>query len=210
MLSQSCGIARKIRDKQRMLRVALCLLLAFVEPVLADKALDAIAKQIAQPELLQGQFEQRKTIRILAMPLVSTGEFSVLKNQGVIWQVQKPIASQLLISSDGIKGADLGENRAMSHVGKILNQLLSGNLAVLEEQFTVTVIQQDANAWALKLVPRSIILQKAISEIELNGGRHIQQLVLKEATGDQTQVIFTGFVESPTIPGSISHVFTRH
>lgn len=192
-----------------MKRFVLVLLLCWLNPVWADAALDNIAKRLAQPALLQGQFEQKKSIRVLAMPLVSSGVFSVIKNQGVIWNLEKPMTSQLLISSDGIKGADLGENRAMSHIGKILNQLLSGDIAVLEQQFVVNVLQNDDKGWALALVPRSLILQKAIKEISLNGDRYIKQLILHEASGDQTEVNFSSLVESETIPDSISHVFTR-
>ena len=192
-----------------MTRIALVFLLCWVNPLWADAALDNIAKRLAQPALLQGQFEQKKTIRVLAMPLVSTGVFSVVKNQGVMWNVEKPLASQLLISKDGIKGADLGENRAMAHVGKILNQLLSGDIAVLEQQFNVSVLQDNTSGWALALVPRSLILQKAIKEIRLDGDRYIKQLILHEASGDQTEVNFTALVESETLPDSIRHVFSR-
>lgn len=191
----------------RYLLLSLLLLLSGVS--FAD-ALQNISEQLAQPALLQGQFQQKKRIKVLAAPLVSTGEFSVVRGEGVIWNLQKPMASQLIITASGIKGADIGDSRAMSHIGRILNQLLSGDLAVLEQQFTVAVTQQDEGGWALRLTPRSLILQKAISHIELNGQRHIQQLLLFEASGDNTEVTFSALTESDTVPEAILHVVNQH
>ena len=209
MPSITQGFIGKTRCRKPMLRASLLLLLCWINPLLAAESLTDIAAKLAQPALLQGQFEQKKSIRVLAMPLVSTGTFSVVKNQGVVWQLEKPASAQLIISEDGIKGADLGDNRAMSHVGKILNQLLSGDLAVLEEQFVVSIKENTSDNWALSLVPRSLILQKAIREINLNGDRYIKQLILQEATGDQTIVSFSALVESETLPESIRHVFSK-
>lgn len=175
-----------------------------------EAALQAINAGLAKPALLQGRFEQKKTLKVLLAPLISTGEFSVVRGQGVVWNLQSPMRSQLVITGEGIQGADVGHNRAMSHIGKILNQLLSGDLAVLEQQFNVSVERQDEDGWMLNLVPRSVILQKAIASVTLSGQRHIQQLVLNEASGDNTAVRFSALTESETVPESISHVFTGH
>lgn len=186
------------------------LLLLLSSYSLADAAaLQAIDKQLSKPALLQGDFEQSKHIRILARPLISTGRFSVVRDQGVVWAIEQPMASQLIISAQGIEGADIGDNRAMGYIGKILNQLLSGDIAVLEQQFTITIQQQDESVWAITLLPRSSLLAKAISQIDLSGRQHIQHLLLHEASGDKTEVNFTALEESDSVPDSIAHVFTH-
>lgn len=170
-------------------------------------ALQAIDARLSKPALLQGDFEQKKSIRILSRPLLSTGEFSVVRGQGVVWTIQQPMASQLIISAQGIEGADIGDNRAMAYIAKILNQLLSGDIAVLEQQFTINVEQQNEAGWAITLLPRSSLLAKAISQVDLRGQQHIQHLLLHEASGDKTEVNFTALEESNSVPDSIRHVF---
>lgn len=194
-----------------MIRVLFAsVLLAFSALLFADSAaLQAIDQQLSKPVLLHGHFEQRKSIRILANPLLATGEFSVVRNQGVIWNMQQPMASQLIISAKGIEGADIGDNRAMGYIGKILNQLLSGDIAVLEQQFTINIVQQDEQGWAITLLPRSSLFAKAIRQIDLSGQQHIHHLLLHEASGDKTEVNFTALVESESVPDHIAHVFNQ-
>ncbi|HEY9034021.1 MAG TPA: outer membrane lipoprotein carrier protein LolA [Pseudomonadales bacterium] len=173
---------------------------------LAEAGVADIAARLQQPAVLHGRFVQQKHMAVLAVPLVSQGAFTVVRDHGVIWQTEKPLASRLLINKDGIRGADIGDSRAMAYIGNILHAILSGDLSALEQQFEIAASSSE-NRWQLQLVPRSSLLKKAIMAIELQGDQHIRQLQLQEAGGDRTDIVFSAFVPADTADDGLLHEF---
>ena len=169
--------------------------------------LKAVAQQLMTPALLQGSFTQHKHIRVLSAPLASQGQFSIVRGYGVIWRIQQPMQSEMIITEDGIYGEHVDDDRAMAYIGRILNSILAGELSALTRQFDVTVKQSDKHDWALLLEPRSSIMARAISHIELEGDKHIRQLTLHEADGDKTRIRFSDFSYSDSADDDIIDVF---
>lgn len=166
----------------------LILILSFLLswPALAADVAD-ISQLLAQPKVLTGQFEQEKHMQLLSMPLKSSGSFTVLKNTGVLWQLEQPVSSTMTITEQGLKGADVEDNRAMQYVGKLLMQLLSGDFSALEKQFTLQA-EIENKQWRLQLEPRSNLIKKAVASITLSGGRYIQTIELQESGQDHTHI----------------------
>lgn len=160
--------------------------LALSYPLLAANVTD-ISELLAQPEALTGQFAQEKHMQLLSMPLKSSGSFAVVKDTGVIWQLEKPVNSTMTITEHGLKGVDIDDNRAMQYVGKLLMQLLSGEFSTLEKQFSLQA-EIEKEQWQLKLEPRSALIKKAVLSISLAGSRYIQMIELKENGGDKTVI----------------------
>lgn len=164
--------------------VILCFLFSY--PVLAAEVTD-ISELLVQPEALTGQFVQEKHMQLLSMPLKSGGSFVVVKNTGVVWQLEQPVNSTMTITEHGLKGVDIEDNRAMQYVGKLLMQLLSGDFSALDKQFVLQV-SLDNQQWQLQLEPRSALIKKAVLSITLSGSRYIQTITLNENGGDHTVI----------------------
>lgn len=166
--------------------------------------LTEIAGQLQQPPVLQGSFVQQKHIQILSSPLESSGIFTVVREKGVIWQLQKPLASKVVIDDDGMHGAEVGDNRAMRYIGNILQSILSGDLQKLQQQFDIEAGMVN-DQWQLILQPQSALLEKAITAIHLQGDEHIRKLQLFEAGGDRTEIIFHSLSQADTIAPELLH-----
>lgn len=162
----------------------LCFLLSW--PVLAADFKE-VSQQLAQPTALVGQFVQEKHMQLLSMPLKSSGSFVVIKDTGVVWQLEQPVQSTMTITEQGLKGVDIEDNRAMQYVGKLLMQLLSGDFSSLEQQFKLAATVEDEQ-WQLVLEPRSSLIKKAVESILLSGGSYIKLIELRENGGDKTVI----------------------
>lgn len=191
-----------------------CLLLCFMSlPVLAGAApaamtLEQISTRMAKPAVLRGQFEQAKTVQGFRNPLRSSGTFVVARDHGVIWQTEKPFASELVVTADQIRSrqadgsqrveVDAGQQPAMRSINEVMFSLISGDMKSLARVFKVEPVATEGPGWQLRLTPRSRMLERAFTELQLHGGRHVQQVEIVEASGDRTRIQFKNLSESPT------------
>jgi len=174
-------------------------------------AIHDINQQLQQPDFLTAQFTQHKYLKILKTPLISNGHFWISKNQGIIWQVEKPIFSQIILNKKGIEFSEQQStqtSKSMEYVGKLLQGLLSGDMQALQAQFDITVIQA-ANTktdWEIQLTPKSALLKKGIQAILLSGNQYIHRITLNEASGDKTDIQFIEPTALTALPNELIHV----
>lgn len=172
--------------------------------------LTIINTRLLKPEFLQAAFTQNKFLKILTTPLVSSGTFWISQKHGVVWQMEKPMHSQVVITPKGARFSDSQAQKtakSMEYVGKILQGLLSGDLQKINEQFTITVKENgniDKN-WQIELEPKSLLLRKGILSISMTGNQHIERLVLHEATGDKTEIHFHDIQSLKALPPEINN-----
>ncbi len=195
--------------KISILILSVSLLTAF--PALAGD-LETINKKLLKPEFLQAAFTQNKFLKILTMPLVSNGTFWISQKNGVVWLMEKPAHSQIVITPTRVSFSDNQTQKtakSMEYVGKILQGLLSGDLAKINEQFNITIKNTgDANNnWLVELEPKSLLLRKGIQSISMTGNIYIDQLILHEATGDRTEINFHDIQALKTLPPEINNAF---
>jgi outer membrane lipoprotein-sorting protein len=197
-----------------MRKLSLLFLFAFFLSALTTHAddLDTINKKLLKPEFLQAGFTQNKFLKILTLPLVSNGTFWISQKNGVVWLMEKPTYSQVVITPAGVSFSDSQNQRtakSMEYVGKILQGLLSGDLGKINEQFTITVknIGNTDDNWQIELEPKSVLLRKGIQSISMTGNTFIAQLILHEATGDRTEINFHDIQSLKTLPPEISNAF---
>ena len=82
-------------------------------------------------------------------------------------------------------------------INNVLFSLLSGDLGQLESLFEVdgTV---DATSWNVALKARQAALEKAIGTIKLDGGAYVKNIVMSEAGGDKTSIVFSAIQTGET------------
>ncbi len=159
--------------------------------------------------VLKGEFEQSKTLKGFRNPLVSKGEFLVARGQGVWWHTQQPFESTLVVTktrlftrnADGSAGnlMDAQAEPGLQQVNELIFSLLSADLDVLADKFTIVAQPVGAAGWTLVLTPRDPNLAKFLVRATLAGERDVQTVRIDEARGDTTQIRFSHQVPSAAL-----------
>lgn len=158
------------------------------------------ARIVAEP-VLRGDFEQRKTVKGFKNPLVSRGDFLMVRDRGVVWRTREPFPSTLIVTrerlltrqADGSTGTQLHarEEPALRAINEMLFALMAADLGVLAQRFRIEGQLRGADAWHLTLVPREAALGRWLSAVELEGDRFVRSVRLAEAQGDVSVIRFS-------------------
>lgn len=159
-----------------------------------------IQAMLAKPPVMCGRFDQTKQLAGMKKPLASSGRFCVVAGKGVLWRTLRPFPSTLRLTRDEIVNyqgdrvamrLDAKTEPTVRMINSVLFSLLGGDLAQLETLFDVDA-SVDTNSWNVALKARSPALAKAIGSIKLDGGAYVKNIVISEAGGDRTSIVFSG------------------
>ena len=165
----------------------------------ADSA--AVRQRLQLAPVVQGAFEQTKTIKGFRNALQSHGEFMVARGQGVWWHTQQPFDSTLVVTrariftraADGTSSnvADAQAEPGLRQVNEFVFSLLSADLDALADRFTIAAETVGATGWTLTLTPRDANVAKFLAKATISGDRFVQAVRIDEARGDTTQIRFS-------------------
>ena len=196
---------------------ALLLIVAANNAIASDKTqnsravLKTISEQVQVSDHAEGRFEQRKFLHILPQPLLSSGNFYLNQESGLVWQITEPLSSRIVFNHSGIHQSNNGQQPAwevgndqpvVSMIGQLMKAAISFDWELLESYFFIegrVDKSSDEQRWELTLTPKEDYLLKTINRIELKGEQRLKELVLFEASNDRTEITFN-FVK--TAPGS--------
>ena len=165
------------------------LLLIPVTQSYATELLADITSRLLKAPISQGNFQQKKHLKILSRPLMSSGLFTYDQSKGVIWKTLAPVPSLLLVNESQLISGQ-GEQNVPVAFGKVFKAMLGGDLNELTEGFLITG-ENIKSAWHLQLTPKDEFLQKIINTITLSGDIELRTLELQEVTGNYTRIDFT-------------------
>ncbi|QZA82535.1 outer membrane lipoprotein carrier protein LolA [Deefgea piscis] len=172
------------------LALALLLLVAPAHSAL----LDDVKARVSVKDTLRGEFRQEKRIAKLSKPLLASGQFVYLKQQSLLWQIEKPYASDSIITADtliqSVNGktivrVDAKSQPAYSAVSRIFMALVAGDWAALEADFVITGYV-DGQRWQLTLKPKAGLFASFANTLTLTGASALQQIDIAEKNGDST------------------------
>ncbi len=177
--------------------LALAGALAWPADARADDALAVVQQRLAAVEVLRGQFTQERQVAGFQNPLRSQGDFLLARGKGVIWRTRAPIASEQLVTENGVvmrpqataTGATGGAGQRM--FGQMLLALMAGDLQGLSERFDIQAQELPAERWQLQLRPRSSRLGRMLKQIDLEGGRYVSVVTVQDVAGDTTTITFS-------------------
>lgn len=143
---------------------------------------------------MSGQFEQKKQLPSLPIPIVSQGDFFFYCELGVVWRTVEPFEDILIYTphnryfriDDKSKVSSL--NGLVHHnIAKILLAMLSGDKDFFIEKFSITQTEEDS---ALALEPKSQWLKKGINKITLRKTipTNVVQLIIHSASSEVTML----------------------
>lgn len=151
-----------------------------------------LVAQLQKPENVQGDFIQQRFLRSLPKPITSSGQFVLRKNHGLLWQMQKPFASDMRVKKEGImqwNGSQWVANEKMGQSQQIqlFLGLLSGDVNSLQSQFDLN-LSGSAENWQLQLEPKSLLMKQIFTQIEIRGDHTVKSIELREKQGDRTLI----------------------
>lgn len=165
----------------------------------APTLIQKINQQLQHPVVLRGQFEQQRVLEGFTKPMTSRGHFVVLRDKGVLWNTDAPFASQMILTRDSLvqksgntitQKLDANREPALKTINGVLFALLSGDLATLEQRFTVSG-EIKGKEWSLLLIPRDASWKQVLTRVELQGNRQVNQLMMLDANNDATHIHFS-------------------
>ncbi|WP_410498066.1 LolA family protein [Chitinibacter sp. S2-10] len=161
--------------------------------------LDDVKARVTLKDSQRGEFRQEKNIASLSKPLVSSGTFIYLKQRGLLWQLEKPYASDAIITGETliqrVKGktivkVDAKSQPGYSAVSRVFMALVGSDWRVLEQDFTITG-KVDGTRWQLELTPKGGLFASFANTLTLTGNSTLQQLDIAEKNGDSTHYTFS-------------------
>ena len=159
--------------------------------------------------VLQGAFEQTKTLAGFRNPLVSRGEFLVARGQGVWWHTQQPFESTLVVTrtrlftrnADGSASSlmDTQAEPGLRQVNELIFSMLAADPDALADKFTLAAQAVGATGWTLTLTPRDPDVARFLVRAVLAGDRDVQTVRIEQARGDATLIRFSRQVPSAAL-----------
>lgn len=175
------------------------LLLISVWPLLGAAPVAQIHGLLAKPKILCGRFDQTKQLVGLKNPLQSNGRFCVVADKGILWRSLHPFPQTVRLTRDEIvqwqgervtMKLDARQEPALRLVNSILFAALAGDLGQLEKHFDIDGGVRDSS-WQAKLKPRDGGVARVIGAIALEGGAYVKSVVIEDANGDRTRIVFS-------------------
>jgi hypothetical protein len=168
-------------------------------------ALRQIQALLAKPAAMCGRFDQAKTLVGLRRPVRSSGRFCVVLDKGVLWTTLTPFPATLRLTKDEIveyhgdqvtKRLSAREEPTVGVINELLGSLLQGDLTRLTGSFAIRgAVDQDE--WKAMLVPKDGGMKQVIGGIDLSGSAFVRQITIREASGDVTDIVFSGIATGP-------------
>lgn len=164
------------------------------------------AAALRDAQVMRGQFTYRKFLKEIPQPLVSRGDFVLIKGNGINWHTRQPFDTEFVLTSAGIKQFDAGkatgsgmggEQPAVREVARIFLALMSLDLSALQQSFALYGTQSSSpnsqpGRWQVGMKPKSAAVAAVFTSAVLEGEAQVESLVLTDAGGDRTEILFTG------------------
>ena len=125
---------------------------------------------LQRPCRYSGDFTQERQLEELSAPLVSTGSFMFSCDEGLLWEVRKPIFDARVYTTEKLNFR-VRKNRNVTQLAGIadaktaslLLDLMSGNTSALSEEFDLASGGETSDSLVLKPKKRSV--QKRLTQI---------------------------------------------
>ena len=171
----------------------------FAASVGSEELAAAIRSRLGRPEVVRGEFEQKKHIQALAKPLVSRGDFVVARDRGVLWRTRRPFEQTVRLTRAGIVLEQGGETQvrlsaerepAVRAATGVLFALWAGDFDRLREYFDLSG-RAERESWSVTLRPSGAVPAQLFHSVRMEGDSHIRAVDLLERNGDRTEIRFS-------------------
>ncbi|MCL1812425.1 MAG: outer membrane lipoprotein carrier protein LolA [Treponema sp.] len=147
---------------------------------------------LAKRTIIKGNFVQEKYLNRLDRSLMSSGNFIIATEQGMVWETLQPFPSTMILSKhfimqsrpDGRKSVLSAQgNETFTQMSDVISMVFSGQSKGLLENFEVYFFGSASN-WNMGLLPRDSIFASFVMKITMSGDSAIRSIRLFERNGD--------------------------
>ncbi|WP_228206940.1 LolA family protein [Acinetobacter sp. LoGeW2-3] len=166
--------------------------------------LQQVFTQLSATPVVRANFEQHKKLASLNKTYVSKGTVLFHKNQGVLWQIQSPVRADLIVTQKKLVQKTQRTSSQIEvdktpygSVATMFLQLMSGNEAALAKNFTVVSARYTPAEWNVTLKPKSSLFKKLFVQVDAQGQRYVNQIVIHEQARNSTTIHFSQQTAQP-------------
>ncbi len=167
------------------------------------QAAQQIFNELAKTTLMRANFQQKKQLPNTNKTFVSSGKVVFAKNQGVLWQISSPVKADLIMTAKNMvqKTANtqsrisLEQNQHASTATVFLG-LMSGDSKTLNDNFSIKSAKYTAQSWQIALSPKSATMKKLFNDIQIDGAKNINKIIIKDKSQGTTTITFSGHQHS--------------
>jgi len=153
---------------------------------------NATCANLAKNPIIKGNFDQEKYLSRFNRSLMSSGNFIITAENGMVWETLKPFPSTMImgknfimqIRPDGRKSVLSAQgNETFTQMADVMSSVFSGQIQELLENFEV-YFSGGVSDWNMGLLPRDSVLASIVTRITMSGDSAIRSIRLFEQTGD--------------------------
>lgn len=171
-----------------------------------------IFQQLSAMPLVRADFEQRKKLSTLNKTYISKGTVLFAKNYGVLWQIQTPVKADLIVTAQKLVQktqrtySQIEINKTpYGSVATMFLQLMSGNEVALAKNFNIVSAKYTPVQWRIVLTPKSSLFKKLFDQVDIQGQRYVDEVLIQEKAGNTTQIIFSQQTSQPNTLMATEH-----
>lgn len=162
-----------------------------------------------QTQSVKSDFVQEKYLSMLSDKITSKGKFWFKKENRVRMEYASPTFYLMIINGKNVrikdarsdKNISTGGNKLFEQISRITADCVQGN--VLNNKDFTAKVQENAQQYLLQLAPVAKGMKDFFSSIELLVDKKdlgVTKIVMYEASGDRTEMIFTKKERNAPIP----------
>ena len=172
----------------------------FNHPVTPSSKSDLIEvlSDLSDAEVMKGRFVQTKAVTRIGREFESRGEFVFSGSHGIIWDVQAPFPSLLILMEESMiqrnpEGKttviDAAENPIFLNFASAILAVFSGDFHRLERHYGI-FFNSEGGKSSIGLIPSDQNVAQVIDSLVLSATEGLDSLVMYEVTGDSVRYQF--------------------
>ena len=180
-----------------------CLLISQVS-FAANAEVTQIFKQLSSTPIVRANFQQQKKLASLNKTFVSNGTVLFSKQQGVLWQIQRPVQASLIVTPKKLVQKTQRtfsqieiDKSPYGSVATMFLQLMSGDETALAKNFNVVSASYTPTQWNVTLTPKSALFKKLFVQVNAQGQRYVDRIVMTEKGNNSTTILFSQHTAQP-------------
>ncbi|QER38672.1 outer membrane lipoprotein carrier protein LolA [Acinetobacter suaedae] len=164
----------------------------------------SIFKQLSKSDIVRADFEQQKKLASLNKTFISSGSLTFAKNNGVLWQIKRPVQADLIVTQKRLVQKTQRtysqiqiDQSPYSSVATLFLQLMSGDEKALAKNFNVVSADYRPTGWSVALTPKSGLFKKLFVRIDAQGQQYVNKIVIQEQANNSTTILFRNQMTQP-------------
>jgi hypothetical protein len=169
---------------------------------LSSQTMDVFTKtsaRLAEHSIVKGNFEQEKKLNRLNRSLISSGNFLIISDLGMVWDTLKPFPSTMTLGKNYIIQSRPGSQRTVLsaqgnetfiRLAEVISAVFTGNTEKLTQNFEIYFTGVITN-WEIGLTPKDKFIASITERIVMRGDSVIRSILIFEQNGDSTGYILS-------------------